>query len=56
MKLEKPAALRAAPMQKPKGPLSGYMRFSRDNLEKVRNEYPRLTQTDLVSVTGHMWN
>lgn len=31
------------------------MRFNRDNIEKVRKDFPHLTQTDLVTVTGHMW-
>lgn len=37
-------------------PASAFIRFNRDHVEKVRKEHPYLTQTDLVTVTGHMWN
>ena len=53
---DKPAKIKPAPMDKPKMPASSYLRFSQAMMDVVRKEQPNLTQTDLMAVTGHMWN
>lgn len=42
-------------MDKPKMPMSAFLRFNRSVMSQVRKEHPQLTQTDMVTVTGHMW-
>jgi hypothetical protein len=46
---------KSAPMR-PKQPLSAFIRFNKAHIDDVRKEYPHMAQTDLVTVTGHMWN
>lgn len=42
--------------QKPKFPISAFLRYNRDNIEIVKKEYPHMSSSDLVTVTGNMWN
>lgn len=46
---------KTAPLR-PKQPLSAFIRFNKAHIDDVRKEYPHMAQTDLVTVTGHMWN
>lgn len=36
-------------------PTSTFIRFNKDVIDDVRKDFPHLTQTDLVAVTGQMW-
>lgn len=37
-------------------PPSAYIRFSRDNMAKVKEDYPDMTQTNLIAVIGRIWS
>jgi hypothetical protein len=41
---------------RPKAPISPFIRFNKAHINDVRKEYPHMAQTDLVTVTGHMWS
>lgn len=42
-------------MIRPKAPVSAFLRFNKAHIEHVRANCPHIIQTDLVTVTGHMW-
>lgn len=44
-----------APVIRPKAPISPFLRFNKAHIEHVRANCPHIIQTDLVTVTGHMW-
>ena len=44
-----------APIIRPKAPVSAFLRFNKAHIEHVRSNCPHIIQTDLVTVTGHMW-
>ena len=37
-------------------PASAYIRFSRDNMEKLKAEHPDMTQTNLITIIGRIWS
>jgi hypothetical protein len=40
---------------RPKAPISAFIRFNKAHINDVKKDYPHMMQTDLVTVTGHMW-
>lgn len=41
---------------RPKHPTSGYIRFNQANMEKIKQEFPTLSTTELTTVTGRLWS
>ena len=41
---------------RPKHPSSAYIRFSTDNMSKVKTEYPQLEHNEVISVISKIWN
>lgn len=41
--------------ERPKNPPTAFLRFNKDNIDKVRSQHPKLTQNQLFTVTGMLW-